>query len=130
MKHQIKTAMAAAIMLCVTVPVFGVSPSYTIYLRPSVTQPCPDKDYNEEGEEGKHIPPRPVQCTIDAAEGVRFVGMEKPDIVLYEIYDLSGTCVASFGDESSFVDHLFALSGEYEIRLMTADWVYVGHIGL
>ena len=89
-----------------------------------------EKEHNEYEEKGHRTPPRDVQCTIDAAAGIQFVGMEKLEILTFEIYDLSGACVAVFGDEDSFLDFLFAQSGEYQIRLVTANWAYVGYIGV
>ena len=79
---------------------------------------------------GSRTPSQKVQCTIDATAGIQFVGMEKPEILTFEIYDLSGACVAVFGDEDSFLDFLFAQSREYQIRLVTASWAYVGYIGV
>ncbi len=84
----------------------------------------------EEEGHGQRMPGRKQNCTVDPVSGVQFVGMEKPDILSFEVYDLSGACVAVFGDEAAFLEYLFAQSGEYQIRLITADWAYVGYIGL
>jgi len=79
---------------------------------------------------GRRIPVHNIHCTIDATAGIQFVGMEKPEILTFEIYDLSGACVAVFGDETVFLEYLFAQSGEYQIRLITTKWAFVGYIGV
>ncbi len=101
--------------------------THTVVMRPYVME---NPENPEEGDPYIRIPGAPVQCTIDATAGIQFVGMEKPEILTFELYDLSGACMAVFGDEDSFLDFLFAQSGEYQIRLVTANWAYVGYIGV
>ena len=122
--------MVAATIACAPISAFGFSKTVHLSLSPVLVSSEPEKEPIEEEEGGKHIPPRPVQCTIDATAGIQFVGMEKPEILTFEIYDLSGACVAVFGDEAAFLDFLFAQSGEYQIRLVTAGWAYIGYIGV
>ncbi len=103
--------------------------SFSLVLYP---RPVSGNGYISEEDDlpGHRVPVRNIQCTVDPVSGVQFVGMEKPDILSFEVYDLSGACVAVFGDEAAFLEYLFARSGEYQIRLITADWAYVGYIGL
>ena len=84
----------------------------------------------EEGDEGQRIPGRRIACSLDRENGVRFLGHETPDFILYEIYDSNNTCVGAYGDEPEFIDALFSLTGEYRISLSTADVSYTGYIML
>jgi len=124
-----KLTLAVSGLIMAIAPAFAypdVSPSVSL----TVTKINYEPTMPEEEEHGQRMPPRNVVCTIDAATGIQFVGMEKPEILTFEIYDLSGACVAVFGDETAFLDFLFAQSGEYQIRLVTANWAYIGYIGV
>ena len=82
----------------------------------------------EEGDEGHRIPGRHIACSLDRENGVRFLGQETPDFILYEIYDSNNTCVGAYGDEPEFIDALFSLTGEYRITLSTAEVSYIGYV--
>lgn len=85
----------------------------------------------EEGEEGRHIPGRPFQCTFDTERGIEFIGQETPEFALFEIYVTDSECIYASGDEFDFIDQLFSLSGSYQICLTTIDGcVYAGYLNL
>jgi len=122
-----KTTLAiAAIVFASAMAATGSYVPHTVVMKPYIIEKPENPENPEEGNQERRIPSRPVQCTIDPEGGVQFVGMDKPDILSFEVYDLSGECVAVFGDEAAFLEYLFAQTGELQIRLITADWAYIG----
>lgn len=84
---------------------------------------------NEDSDPGKgnRTRPMPIMCQISES-GIDFGFEFEFDIMTYEIYDLNGDCVAIFGDEISFVEYLFTLSGEYQLRFTTPNYELVGYV--
>lgn len=82
----------------------------------------------EEGDEGNRKPSRPIPCSIDPDFGICFSGQEKPDFILYEIYDCDNVCMGTYGDEPEFIEALFSLTGEYRISLNTVEVSYIGYV--
>lgn len=77
--------------------------------------------------QGNRKKPLPLHCTI-SEYGISYQAIEAPEVLFYEIYDLNGDCVAFFGDEISFVEYLFTLSGEYQLRFTTPNYEFVGYV--
>jgi uncharacterized protein YozE (UPF0346 family) len=69
-------------------------------------------------------------CTISDTDGVSITTVDTEDIYLYEIYDNSSCCIATFSNDYDFVSYLFSLSGDYLIQFTTADNIYSGYIQL
>ena len=78
--------------------------------------------------EGHRLPSRPIECTISQDSGVTIY--DCPDeIVSYEIWDADGnTCLSLCTDESDFLNDLFSLTGDFQIRLKTSDYTYIGYL--
>lgn len=70
---------------------------------------------------------RPITGEITAT-GVTIPEIETSEILSYEIYDPSEICIGMYADEMDFIEALFSLSGEYEIRFMTDYAVFAGMI--
>lgn len=82
---------------------------------------------------GRHrTPGMALHCTITQESGLTFTGSDITDeIISYEIYDTTGSCVAIFSDEQSFIDFIFSgISGEFQIRFRTDSASYSGYIKL
>ncbi|MDE6006517.1 MAG: hypothetical protein K2G67_03075 [Muribaculaceae bacterium] len=71
-----------------------------------------------------------VPCSIDSNAGVRLMGEGDVDIISYEIWEIGGMCISEFGNEEDFIEILFKLSGDYEVRFITAEFTYIGIITL
>ena len=73
-----------------------------------------------------------LHCTISQESGLTFTGCDITDeIVTYEIYDITGTNIAIFSDEQSFIDFIFSgISGEYLLRFRTPEHTYSGIISI
>ncbi|MBD5329386.1 MAG: hypothetical protein HDS03_05825 [Bacteroides sp.] len=92
----------------------------------------PETDPNPEPEvrAGRHRSnQRPLYGSI-SADGVSIPGVETSDILSFEIYTPEGFCMGAFAEEPEFIQTLFSLSGEYEIRLITEEAVYIGFVEL
>lgn len=79
---------------------------------------------------GRRTPSIPIFCTLSEVEGIT-VDIDEADILAYEIWDAEGSaCVASFVEGSDAATHLLSTPGEYQLRIITNDYVYFGTISL
>lgn len=78
------------------------------------------------------LPARKIMCEISRENGVVIYQSGIADeIVSYEIYDITGSNIAIFSDEQSFIDFIFSgISGEFQIRFRTDSASYSGYIEL
>lgn len=103
------------------------SNEYTITVTKETTDTIPE---NGESKWRHRMPPRRIVCTISESDGV-VIGIDKEEIRAYEVWTAEGdACVASFGDEESFVDYLFTMSTECMIRFVTEEYLYTGYLTL
>lgn len=78
--------------------------------------------------EGRRTPPIPLICSISNTTGLSIIGCDE-DIITFEIWDItSENCLASFANESDFVDYLFAQCGEFILKFETEDYLFHGYI--
>lgn len=55
--------------------------------------------------------------------------VDAEEIQSYEIWDADGElCIASYTEESDFINALFSLEGEYQIQFTTEDYTYIGYV--
>ncbi len=79
---------------------------------------------------GMRTPSSPKECTIDF-DNHRIELPTSEFISAYELWDVDGTYViASYASEPEFVDFLYELTGEYQLRLNGEDHVYIGYLEL
>ncbi len=98
---------------------------YTVTVTMESTDTIPD---NGETKWRHRMPPRRIVCTISESDGV-VIGIDKEEITAFEVWTVEGDiCVASFGDESSFVSYLFAISTDCMIRFVTEEYLYTGYL--
>lgn len=130
MKQTIKTTiLALSLGITATLSAYGTSAvSYDITLFP--TYIYDEIDPNERPGKGERVPSQRIGGIISLAEGVCINGVDTGEITLFEIYDSEGMIVASFVDELSFVDYLFTLEGEYQLRFLISDMAFIGWIEL
>ena len=78
------------------------------------------------------IPARKIMCEISRENGVVIYQSGIADeIVSYEVCDTTGSNIAIFSDEQSFIDFIFSgISGEFQIRFRTDSASYSGSIEL
>ncbi len=81
-------------------------------------------------DEGRRVPTRPLQCTIDPENGVTIPLVDKAEIELYEIYSEDEVCIIATPVEAEFIDTLFSLTGTLEIRISTTEYIYAGYVNI
>ncbi len=65
---------------------------------------------------------------IFSEEGIQ-ADIAPEEIMSYELWDQTEEfCIASFTDEASFLQYLFSYPGEFQIRIETDEYTYVGYL--
>lgn len=132
MKRSVKLPLLLlSTALYIMIPVAASDISEGKYISLSLFR-CSDDEihYNPNPQSGRHRSnQRPLYGSI-SADGVSIPGVETSDILSFEIYTPEGFCMGAFAEEPEFIQTLFSLSGEYEIRLITEEAVYIGFVEL
>jgi len=89
-----------------------------------------DESEDEDTTRGCRAPSKPISCHISESTGVVIPGVDKSDIISFEVYNENGICLASLTEESEFISFLFSLSEPVEIRIITDQYIYHGYISL
>ena len=122
--------------------IFLMSPEALIHASNSDSNPVvvvvtpSDNDYSGDHIDDPEYPYRKpamkMYCNISQESGITFSGSGIADeIVSYEIYDITGSNIAIFSDEQSFIDFIFSgISGEYLLRFRTPHLTYLGIISI
>lgn len=79
------------------------------------------------------IPMCPIECLISEENGISFASSSTStnDIIAYEIYDdATEECLMSFSDVDAFVENLFNLTGNLQLRFIADDYELIGYISL
>ncbi len=129
MKQFFKNALVG-ISLLTSLGASAWSPSYTISVIKVAVYEEPDK--TKEPDRGQRIPSAPIECVI-TSEGIELMSSSVTisDIISFEIWESeSEFCMASFPAESDFINALFSMTGEYQIRLVCEDYELIGFIAL
>lgn len=80
--------------------------------------------------EGRRIPSMPLCCIISKTNGINIAGISE-DMINYEVWDAeSETCIASFSEESGFIDFLFFQPGDFQIKIETENYNFYGFINI
>lgn len=77
----------------------------------------------------RRTPSAPLLGVISQESGVEFLTIQKPEISYYQIEDEDGN-VYNYGDELSFIDALFSMSGEVSILMASENCNYIGYVEL
>ena len=103
------------------------STCYTVTLMKVAAEET-DPFHVNDTQRGHRLPSRPIECTISQETGVSIY--DCPDeIVSYEIWDADGnSCLTLCSEESDFLNDLFSLTGDFQIRFNSSDYTYVGYI--
>ena len=73
-------------------------------------------------------PSMPIYCMISQQNGL-LCDMIDEEILSYEIWDLDDTiCYGLFVNEDEFISYIFNISGNYLIKLQTANYYYYGYV--
>lgn len=75
-----------------------------------------------------HAPARPIFCTISQTGGL-YIPDFTDEIIAYEIWnDSNESCIASFSEESAFINYLYSNPDNYSIQLLTSDYILIGYL--
>lgn len=128
MKTRRFLTLVSMLLACAVAFASGPGQSVDVNLSSSpVTGQDPKPDENTENRHRK--PACLIPCVISEA-GVSFRMECPPEILVYEIADTDGNVIATCGDEASFVQTLFSLTGDYTVVFTTAEYVYSGDISI
>lgn len=76
----------------------------------------------------KHrLPSRMLTVSISSDGSILIDGIAE-EILTYEILDEQESTMGIFYDSLSFTATLFSLQGDYEIRLVTDEYIYTGYV--
>ena len=118
---KLLSSIIILLALCITCPQVysGGTTTRTVQL---------NKKHNQSNnQKGSRIPAGIVVCII-STEGIQ-MGVEPDGILSYEIWDTDGEiCVASYTEESDFINALFSMEGEYQIHFSTEEYSYIGYV--
>ena len=70
-----------------------------------------------------------IVCTI-GFDDLIISGTDVSEIVLFEIYDDSGFCLANFSNKEDFLNYIFTIRGTVEIKFHIGNYVLSGWIEL
>lgn len=99
----------------------------------------PIESGDEDGDDGDDVNPpdkgrRSWQmgqiCTINSQNGVRIPGVDKNDILTYEIWNSCEECVAVFCSEGDFLSFLPSVSGNVRIVFRLPSTYLYGYVTL
>lgn len=131
MEQPKKQLFSILFFLAIVFSAYGITPETTThYVTVFPSLQYTDESKEEEPEHGHRLPPRGIECKIDAIDGVVFYTEEQPYIISYEICDTNGSCISVSTNESDFINELFDLTGEFQIVFRTDSFDYSGYIYL
>ena len=89
-------------------------------------------DEKNDNHRGHRTIPRHFTCVISRTNGITIENFNNVHFCAYEILDADTEgCVASFTNESDFIDYLYSgIKGEFIIRFQTGDLWLAGYISI
>ena len=79
--------------------------------------------------ESMRKPTRHINGSIDSENGIQIPGLDKSQVVSYELYS-EDTCMGSWPDEEAFLMQLTQQDGLVEIRINLPEYFLSGYIEL
>lgn len=130
MKTKLKQLFLLAVILIMSsTTVFATSGfNYMVHFKINVQTQYdnPDKDWDPEG---MRKPGKPIIGTIDSENGIQIPGLDKSQVVSYELY-CEGSCMGSWYDEAGFLLQLSEQEGIMEIRINMPEYYLSGYLTL
>ena len=89
-----------------------------------------EPDLNEEHPIGPRMPAPPITCTIDF-DNLCIVATGIPPIFSYELwYENGEAIIASYSDDKDLVQHILSYTGNFQLRITTERYTYIGYLEL
>lgn len=121
----IKTAIFAILMAITTFSVQAAGDVISILLEKN-----PKQDPGRSTPIKPRIPSVKAECIISIPE--QQITTDIPsEILSYELWDTDGeTIEVAFSDEENMTQYLSGVVGEYQLRLVTDEYIYIGYLYL
>ena len=90
-----------------------------------------DEDYvykKKDDDEGRRTAPRPIFVTISKTNGVSIIGVQKSDIISYQICDTDNNVIGTYINDKEFAKDLFLFNEFVKIKIVLPDRTLVGEI--
>lgn len=89
-----------------------------------------DEDDEDPYNKGRRSWQMCQMCTIDSHNGVKIPGVDKNDIITYEVWESADVCVGIFYSESEFLTLLPSMSGNMRIVFRLSTGCIYGDVNL
>lgn len=121
----IKKVIFAILMVMVAVSVQAADDVISISLEKK-----PKQDPGRGIPKGPRMPSMKAECIISIPE--QQITTDIPsEILSYELWDTDGeTIEVAFSDEESMTQYLSSIVGEYQLHLVTEEYIYIGFLYL
>lgn len=121
----IKTAIFAIFMAIATFSVQAADDVISISLEKK-----PKQDPGLSLPKGPRMPSMKAECIISIPE--QQITTDIPsEILSYELWDTDGESIeVAFSDEESMTQYLSGVVGEYQLHLVTDEYIYIGYLYL
>lgn len=90
-----------------------------------------DEDYvykKKDDDEGRRTAPRPIFVTISKTNGVSIIGVQKSDIISYQICDTDNNVIGTYINDKDFAKDLFLCNEPVKIKIILLNRTLVGDI--
>lgn len=77
---------------------------------------------------GRRTAPRPIFVTISKTNGVSIIGVQKSDIISYQICDTDNNVIGTYINDKEFAKDLFLFNEFVKIKIVLPDRTLVGEI--
>lgn len=126
MKRLLQNIIALILLLCPMC--MAASSVCTLMLSKVILSESPDE--KKETPIRQRTPSATIECVI-TQEGisVQNSSVNLADAISYELWEADADmCVAVYSDEISFIDGLFSMTGEFQIRFIFEDYELIGYL--
>lgn len=124
MKKYLKTL----IVLLGLLPISSVANSATTFIC-TLSKMYIEKDDDIENSRRRQRIPSYIECVITSNGLMLSSNINTSECQAFEIWYADGEiCIASYSDESSFIDGLFSMTGEFQVRFIFPEFELVGNI--
>ena len=89
-----------------------------------------DEDDEDPYNKGRRSWQMCQMCTMDSHNGVKIPGVDKNDIITYEVWESADVCVGIFYSESEFLTLLPSMSGNMRIVFRLSTGCIYGDVNL
>ncbi len=88
-----------------------------------------EPDKKTQPSKGHRMPAYTI-CTVDFTTGT-IESNTRDAVATYELWDAEGECMlVSFVSDHELVGYMSGISGAYQLRLVTEEYIYIGYIEL